>query len=167
MIASFDPEAAARWHDTVLRVAQRMTDPHSAQDVAQEAFVRLLRTGRTSPEEWTPALVMTVVRRVAVDLARRRSRARARAQCFQQGHMGHSLNSCDASRGASLESAELRRRLACLPREQSEAVVLTFVRGLSDEQVARGLSLSRAAVGARRRAGLEALRRTLEGEAAA
>lgn len=144
----------------LLLCARQWTRTESdAEDVVQEAFVRFWRHQRGLPGE-PMALLVTSVRRAALDLIRRegrRTQREARAgdgtgePCawFENPFAG-------AERRAAIEDA-LRR----LPHEQREVLVLKIWGELTFEQIAGELGLSPNTAAARYRYALAALRQEL------
>lgn len=144
----------------LLLCARQWTRSNSdAEDVVQEAFVRFWRHQRGLPGE-PMALLVTSVRRAAVDLARRDGRRTAREErvvgesaepiaLFENPFTGE-------ERRAAIEDA-MRR----LPAEQREVLVLKIWGELTFEQIAAELSLSPNTAAARYRYALAALRHEL------
>lgn len=129
-----------------------------AEDVVQEAFVRYWRHQRHLPGE-PMALMVTSIRRAAIDLARREDRRTAREERAAEAPEGAPLfeTSLDGQeRHAAIEEA-LRR----LPAEQREVLVLKIWGELTFEQIARELSISTNTAASRHRYALGALRRQL------
>jgi RNA polymerase sigma-70 factor (ECF subfamily) len=131
-----------------------------AEDVVQEAFVRYWRHQRHLPGD-PQALLVTSVRRAALDLARREGRRAAREELADGG-----LEERDAyfvpPPGESGERREqLEAALRELPPEQREVLVLKIWNGLTFEQIAGVLDLSPNTAASRYRYGLAALRKLL------
>jgi RNA polymerase sigma-70 factor (ECF subfamily) len=130
-----------------------------AEDIVQDAFVRYWRNQRKLRGEPLPLLV-TSVRRAAVDLARRDGRRavremRADGQPEESGRMFETPLEGD-DRRAGVEAA-LRR----LPEEQREVLALKIWGGLTFEEIGSQLGQSPNTAASRYRYGLEALRREL------
>ena len=130
-----------------------------AEDVVQEAFVRFWRHQRDLPGE-PMALLVTSVRRAAIDQARRDGRRSAREERAWEPE--------DSSPGwfrPSIEDEERRRAiedaLHRLPPEQREVLVLKIWGELTVEQIAHELDLSPHTAASRYRYGLGALRNHL------
>lgn len=130
-----------------------------AEDVVQEAFVRFWRHQRHLPGE-PLALLITSVRRAALDLGRRESRRTAREE---RAHNGEENNAPafvspreDAERRAIIE-----RALTRLPAEQREVLVLKIWGELTFEQIAAQLDLPSNTAASRYRYALVALRKEL------
>jgi RNA polymerase sigma-70 factor (ECF subfamily) len=128
-----------------------------AEDVVQEAFVRFWRHQRHLPGE-PLALLVTSVRRAALDLARRESRRALREEFARAGELplAFAPPAADGERQAALEAA-----LARLPPEQREVLVLKIWGELTFEQIAAQLELPPNTAASRYRYALAALRREL------
>lgn len=130
-----------------------------AEDVVQEAFVRFWRHQRHLPGN-PMALLVTSIRRAAIDLGRRESRRIAR-----EGHAEENaepresvfpLFADDGDRGEAIEAA-----LGRLPAEQREVLVLKIWGELTFEQIATQLEIPPNTAASRHRYALTALRREL------
>jgi RNA polymerase sigma-70 factor (ECF subfamily) len=144
----------------LLLCARQWTRSYSdAEDVVQEAFVRFWKHQRHLPGE-PMALLVTSVRRAAIDLGRREERRALREERAADGP--EVAVACFAT---SLEDDE--RRLAIegamqrVPPEQREVLVLKIWAELTFEQIAVELALSPNTVASRYRYALAALRREL------
>lgn len=131
-----------RHHRSVFNLAYRLLgDSHTAEDVAQEVFVKLY----TSPRAYRPsAKFSTWLYRVAyntcIDEIRKR---RSRPSELPDSEIGQSPES-------TMESDELaravREAIASLPEKQRAAVVLQRYEGLSYQEIADVLKTSVSAV---------------------
>ncbi|WP_413869578.1 RNA polymerase sigma factor [Albidovulum sp.] len=136
---------ALRLTPVALRVAQRMLgDPAEAEDVAQEAMLRLWRAA----PGWQPgaAKVTTWLYRVVVNLAtdrlrRRRTVALDDAPEPEDGRPGALAGLIEADRAAALQAA-----LMVLPERQREAVVLRHLEGLANPEIAAVMGVGIEAV---------------------
>lgn len=133
---------------------------HLAEDLAQDAFVRLFGRFRDlrHPEAFGFYLSRTVVnlsrdhfRRLQRERALSRRRRRAEAQDDNQ------LSRVDAQ-------DELLHALQTLPSRQRAAVVLRYCEGLSEQEAAEVLETSAGAVNSLVSRGLTALREKMRGE---
>lgn len=124
-----------------------------ADDVVQEAFVRYWRHQRHLGGDPLP-LLLTSVRRAAIDLARAHSRRLAREEQAATDHDA-SLFEPD-ERSADLESALLR-----LPPAQREVLALKIWGGLTFAQIAEQLSIPADTAASRYRYALTAMRKDL------
>ncbi len=125
-----------------------------ADDVLQEAFVRFWKHQRHLPGD-PNALVVTSIRRAALDLHRRSDRRALREQSV----------AADAEVFAAFEPEAdprlqaLARSLPSLPAEQREVVVLKVWGDLTFEQIGEQLAISPNTAASRWRYAMEALRR--------
>ena len=130
-----------------------------AEDVVQEAFVRFWRHQRGLPGN-PMALLVTSVRRAALDLGRRETRRAAREERADGG-----LEDCEPRFSAIAEGDERREAieaaLARLPIEQREVLVLKIWGELTFEQIAAQLDIPPNTAASRYRYALSALRREL------
>jgi RNA polymerase sigma-70 factor, ECF subfamily len=130
-----------------------------AEDVVQEAFVRFWRNQRDLPGE-PMALLVTSVRRAAIDFARRDTRRTAREE---------SVSRDDAEPCAKFEStlegderrAAIEQALQRISPPQREVLVLKIWGELTFEQIATELGLSPNTAASRYRYALAALRHEL------
>lgn len=130
-----------------------------AQDVVQEAFVRYWRHQRALPGE-PMALLLTSVRRAALDLARREGRRVSREEQASTG-----LDDREGPFHPPLLEQEnkdaLEEALQKLPTAQREVLVLKIWGELTFEQIATELTLPPGTVASRYRAAITALREHL------
>ena len=131
-----------------------------AEDVVQEAFVRYWRHQRQLPGD-PQALLITSIRRAALDQARRESRRLVRegkADGFEE-HMSlfEPQPGEDRERRPEIESA-----LQHLPSEQREVLVLKIWNELTFEQIAETLGIPSNTAASRYRYALAALRKDLK-----
>ena len=142
-------EVFTNWQSRLVRfAAQRLLNPHDAEEVVQDVFTRLLADLdrydlATAPE----VLLFRLVRNRCVDaLRRRRPRSNAEVEPAVEDHPAD-----DA----------LQRALATLPDAERETLLLTAVDGLGYREVARVLGCSLGAVAARRCGAIRKLRERL------
>ena len=110
----------------------------SAEDVAQEVFVRLVRklhtfTHRSSFKTWLYRIVVNAAR----DAGRRSAGRRAGEEAWVRDQRGH--NPAPAGEEA-LTAARLHEAIGRLPAKQKEAVLLVCDEGLSHREAARVLN---------------------------
>lgn len=149
LYAKGDPAAARslalRFTPVALRVAQRMlADAVEAEDVAQEAMLRLWRMA----PGWQPgaAKVGTWLYRVVANLCNDRLRRRRTVPLDgapepEDGMPGVAERMIDADRAQALEEA-----LATLPERQRQAVILRHLEGLSNPEIAEVMEVGVEAV---------------------
>ncbi len=125
-------ELAAEHHAPVRRMCARVVDSASADDLAQETFLRAVRSiggyrGESPPMAW----LATIARRVCADeiAARRRDRER-------HGHIAARVQLTHPDASAAVDLTDLLDRL---PNDQREALVLTALVGLSYLEAAESM----------------------------
>ena len=150
------------WFETygarLLLVARQWTrSAADAEDVVQEAFVRYWRGQRDLPGNPLPLLI-TSVRRSALDLIRRSDRRERREQSHVDLHAEawFEPNPEGDERANRLEEAVVQ-----LPSEQREVLVLKIWGGLTFAEIAAQLELSPHTAASRYRYALAALRQSL------
>lgn len=130
-------------------------DQHLADDIVDEAAARCLKRWRDGPALDDPT---AWTYRVAVNLVRRRARRAAlerTATNYLRGETAATL---------SEPSIELWREVAALPQRQRTAVVLRYLAGLSQPQVAEAMGISTGAASASLTAARHRLAERLEPE---
>ncbi len=149
-----DPQAArlliARLGPQVFRLARRLlNDFHEAEDVTQEAFLRLWQTAPAWPKGGpTPAAwLLRVTANLAID------RLRRRRQSIALHDLPDALPELADSAGDGVSALVAADRLSALevalsqlPDRQRVAVVLRHLEGLSNAEIARHLGMSIEAV---------------------
>lgn len=164
LYAGGDPRAARQLSEallpSVLRYAQRMLgDPAEAEDVAQEAMMRLWRIA----PEWRAgeAKVSTWLYRVSANLCvdrLRRKSARDFSEVEKLPDPGFSAfeRIQEKSRIDALQAALLK-----LPERQRQAVVLRHIEGLSNPEIGEIMDVSARAVESLTSRGKQALAQQL------
>ena len=170
LYANGDPHAARELTDRltprVLGFAARMlADRSEAEDVAQEAMLRLWRiagawrTGEAKVSTW----VYRVAANLCTDrLRRRRSVGLDSIAEPEDGLPGAVTVMIDADRAAALEAG-----LAQLPERQRQAVVLRHLEGLTNPEIAEVMEIGVEAVESLTARGKRALTAALAGQRAA
>jgi RNA polymerase sigma-70 factor, ECF subfamily len=146
----------------VFSLALRVTGEYgAAEEVAQDAFLELFRTGETFESEdhvrfWLRRV--TVYR--ATDALRRRSRQpeAAAEEWMEEQHGSASGDDADAPMNAGVV-AKLEELLRALPEPMRVAVVLRYQEEMLPEEIAALLSQPVATVKSDLRRGLQLLRR--------
>jgi RNA polymerase sigma-70 factor (ECF subfamily) len=137
-------------------------NPGFAEDVTQEAFLSVWRSGarfdaaRGSVRSWT----LGIVRNRAID-ALRRSSSQAPKLDFDddallEGRAADELTDSEAIRRET--SRRVRGALVELPSEQSEVIGLAYFGGFSHSEIAEMLGMPLGTVKGRMRLGLEKIR---------
>jgi RNA polymerase sigma-70 factor, ECF subfamily len=136
-------------------------DRTAAEDVTQEAFVSIWRSGarydvgRGSVRSWT----LGIVRNRAIDVLRSKA-GRARKLALDESVLEQqtSGDSTDAEALRRETAEEVRGALAELPAEQSKVIELAYFGGFSQSEIATMLSVPLGTVKGRMRLGLERIR---------
>jgi RNA polymerase sigma factor (sigma-70 family) len=138
------------------RLAYRMLgDRAAAEDVAADALtIALVRWRRVGPLPYRLAWVLRVTGNLGLKAARRRDRLRV----VDAGDIASAEDGFerDATLRVTLTSA-----LAGLPRRQRDAVVLRYLGGRSEREIAEALGVSSGTVKTHTSRGLAALRAAL------
>lgn len=166
MEAIHEHDTWKRWLEThgpkLLLCARQWTRSLAdAEDVVQEAFVRYWRHQRHLPGD-PQALLITSIRRAALDYARRHARRAAReekagggleeTECMFEPQFGE-----EAARHREIETALQR-----LPAGQREVLVLKIWNELTFEQIGATLEIPANTAASRYRYALAALRKELK-----
>jgi RNA polymerase sigma factor (sigma-70 family) len=129
----------SRHATNLLRLAYVMTgDPHMAEDVVQEAFVRV---APRLPLLRDPSKAGGYLYRTVINLTRSERRRRTREQ------RRASLETRNSLPTMSLESRdEIQKAIMSLPHKQRAAIYLRYYVGLTESQMADMLDCSSSAV---------------------
>jgi len=156
-----------RHADAAFSLAYRMCGKRSvAEDVAQESFLALWRSGarydraRGSVRTWT----LGIVHNRAIDALRRSSvhdRRRANDEGLEEELEAPERTDVQAMSNAA--SSEIRAALGELPSEQRRVIELAYFGGFTHTEIASMLDTPIGTVKGRMRLGLEKLRGTLGG----
>lgn len=144
----------------MLRLAQGLVDDvAAAEDVVQDAFVRLLRAQTNLREAAAVASYLRIsVVNGARSVLRRRRIARSRLSL-----LAPRTETSAAADQSSLHTAEqllARRALARLPRRQREVLTLRYLADLNDTEIAEATGMSAGNVRSAASRGLAALRKS-------
>lgn len=152
-------ELVHRHHGTAYRTAHRFIgDPEEARDIAQEAFLHLLRScAGYTPRAPFRSYLYRIVSNLCADY-RKKSRPVAVAELPDVP--SESAGPPGALAAAEREQA-VRRALAGLPQRQRMAVILRYFEGLGYKEMAGALETSEKAVERLLDRGREALLRDL------
>ena len=132
-----------------------------AQDVVQEAFVRYWRHQRHLPGD-PQALLITSIRRAALDHARRESRRTAREEKAEADRGASEPLFPPVAGDAGERGREIEGALRQLPEEQREVLVLKIWQELTFEQIATVLGIPANTAASRYRYALTNLRKKLK-----
>jgi RNA polymerase sigma-70 factor (ECF subfamily) len=158
------------WQTVIVLLRSRLHSDRDAEDVAQEAFVRAFRS---LPKLKEPARflgwLLRITQNLATDFQRRRPNE-ASIESLDEGrwlvHRAARETQSDAeARLEGLESIEqLLRALRCLPESYQTVVVLRYLEGLSNQELARLLGEPEGTIRNRLFRALGKLRQLMVGE---
>jgi RNA polymerase sigma-70 factor (ECF subfamily) len=165
----FDQEALTwiyqRYHDAIYRyIYHHLGNSQTAEDLASDVFRRFLQTLRngSGPTRQLNAWLYRVAHNLIVDELRRRKH---RNHESLDGPPGDTLRddavSLDDLAGNAIAIERVRRALLELTEEQRQIVVLKFLEGMSNAEVAEITGKTVGAVKALQHRGLDALRAQL------
>jgi RNA polymerase sigma-70 factor (ECF subfamily) len=132
-----------------------------AEDVLQEAFVRYWRLQRQLPGD-PQALLVTSIRRAAIDLVRRENRRTAREEKADGGLEDREAIFEKLPCEGDERRQEIEGALRRLPEEQREVPVLKIWQEFTFEQIGTALDIPANTAASRYRYALTALRKQLE-----
>lgn len=157
-------ESIVREHSArVYRLAYRLTgNPHEAEDLTQEVFVRVFRSLHTYTPDNFPGWLHRITTNLFLDKARRRSRLRfdALGDDAVERLVG-SAPASDRDVTDAMFDADIELALRELPEEFRAAVVLCDVEGLSYDEIAEALDIKLGTVRSRIHRGRRLLRSAL------
>ncbi len=164
----FDLDALAEIYDhyspKLYAYAVRMLgDEDLAEDCVAESFSRFLSALRSGggPHDFLQAYLYRVAHNWITDRYRREPPAPLE---LKDNVFSGDLNPPDAGLEDKLRQEQVRRALRVLTPEQRQVLMLKYVQGCSNEEVAAALQKPLGAVKALQHRGLAALRRLLQGE---
>lgn len=153
-------ERESRW---LLAVAQRIVrDREVARDVVQDAFLQIWQRASTyqrafgSGRGW----IYTVVRHRALDVARRADREIPAGDDLDALADANALSDAAASQGGA-DATSLQRCLETLDEQRRKCVVLAFVDGYTQDEIAQKMAAPLGTVKSWIRRGLLALKECL------
>ncbi len=145
-------------------IMRTVNDDAAAEDVLQECFCELWRQAdHYSPAKGRPlAWLMTLGKRRAIDHLRR-----SMAYCRAKDRMGNAIQHTESfthDSAADCEQADIGRvlgeHLSLLPEAQQQVIVLAFLQGMSQREVAEATHSPLGTVKTRMELGLKKLRQT-------
>ena len=126
----------------------RLTAPGAADDVASETWLQVVAglPGFSGAEKAFRAWVFTIARHRAIDWGR--AQTRRRTVPLAESDLAERLTAPDAAEGAleRISTQAVLARLAALPPDQAEIILLRVVAGLDATDVARMVDKSPGAV---------------------
>ena len=131
-----------------------------AEDVVQDAFVRFWRHQRKLEGE-PFALLVTSVRRSAIDLGRRQTRRAVRENLQSESEAAFPLFECIDDLAADERRVRIEQAIQALPVEQRQVLVLKIWGELTFDQIATQLEISPNTAASRYRYALTSLRHQL------
>lgn len=149
------------------QAARMLGDTNEAEDVAQEAMMRLWRVapdwrlGEAKVTTW----LYRVVSNLCTDRLRKRSRGTVRLEDVAEPT--DPTPSVETQMQDTARHSALRTALASLPERQRVAVVMRHFDGASNPEIAQALDISTEAVESLTARGKRALAAALKGQAAA
>ncbi len=147
----------------LVRMARLFTDDrNAAEDLVQEAFIRLHRAAHRIDD---PAKAAPYLRSIVINLARDHNRRGLMSLRHQEALPAGSTPEAPED---ELELDERRRRVVAevreLPPRQRDCLLLRFYLELTEVETAEVLGISKNTVKTHLRRGMDTLRRRLEGE---
>jgi RNA polymerase sigma-70 factor (ECF subfamily) len=138
-------DTAAIYRDSfaeLVRYLTRLTgNAAAAEDLAQEAGVRLLRAARTETIREPRAWLFHAGANLARDALRRRVTADAATQALRQADDAFNVTP-DEQVSVEQELSALTRAIEALPPQARRIVILARVDGLSHKEIARELGIA-------------------------
>lgn len=158
---AFDRLVEEHYDDVLAYCRRHAPSCDEAPDVAQEAFLRFVRSGR-SPIEGKPlAYLLTIARNLCIDASR------AKRPPAVPLDVDVPDRSPGADPAAACAGSEVGGLIGALDPELREVVELRFDQGFKVGEIAQVLGVSRFAVNRRLNRALAELRRGLEGRSGA
>ena len=160
-VAAFAEWLERSWRPLVLYCARILGNRDGAEDVAQEAFIRIWeRRCHWRPQSSLRAILYTIARNLSLN-QRSSTLARARRLVARQLGTMRSGSLQERVEAADFERA-LRHAISLLPPRQKEILTLSRVDGLSRAEIAQVTGLSPQTVANHLATALANLRRQLE-----
>ena len=123
--------------------ARRRVGRQEAEDVVQDAYLRLLQRGTAATLEQPRAYLFRIAANLAVDFARKaKIRLRYSGDGFEFEAHAAAPASPEAATSATLELARLHVLLSKLPRPCRDAFLLNRIEGLTHAEIAGRLGVS-------------------------
>lgn len=162
-----DREEWKRWFEEnapklLLYARQQTRSEADAEDVLQEAFVRMWTTAPREPELGLPNLpfAYTSIRRCAIDLARKNQRRTQREELSQESE--EDVQWFESGLEDRERNAILQRAMKRLPAKYQEVLTLKIWGEMTFQAIADMKEISINTVASRYRYALQALKKELE-----
>jgi RNA polymerase sigma factor (sigma-70 family) len=123
-------------------LTRRTGDPERAEDLAQEVFVRALEAPPLNPRPWLFAVALNLAR----DDGRSRVRQGRKLELLKGEHAGDAAPPPDEQVEADERAASVHAALSQLT-EHDRSALLMKAEGLSYDEIAVALGLSKGAIG--------------------
>jgi len=132
-----------------------------AEDVLQQALVRTWKTHQGAPDPAVVSLAYTNIRRCAIDLGRSNDRRKRREEesVREHGEMVAWFELPEDDTNRALQVA-----MSKVPEKFREVITLKVWGNLTFDEIGKTLEISPNTAASRYRYGMEALRKSLEGE---
>jgi RNA polymerase sigma-70 factor (ECF subfamily) len=159
-----------RYASTLFPIALRIVrDRSEAEDVLHDAFVAVNeRAAQYTPERGTViAWLVTLVRNLSIDRARRRERRGMLARELLPHEPPASVRDPERLASEASERDKIRRALAALPEAQRQTLEVAFFEGLSYPEIAAREGVPLGTIKSRAARALAALREALANEGVA
>lgn len=146
---------------SLVRLARLFTDDRAgAEDIVQEAFIRLFRASHRIED---PTKSVAYLRSIVLNLARDQNRRGLMSLRHQDAMIDRRAPELPDEQIARTESqAEVLAALSALSARQRDCLVLRFYLELSEAEIARTLDISPNSVKTHCRRGMESLAQRLE-----
>jgi RNA polymerase sigma-70 factor (ECF subfamily) len=157
-----------RSHNHALRgLARRQVGREDAEDVVQEAYLRLLELENAGRVADARGYLYRIAANVAMDLLRKR---KTRSSCVVENVEFEAVAAATSSFATTIEEAILARRiqssLACLPRDCRETFILSRLYGMTIPEIAGRLGISSRTVNRHINRAMDRLQSAFDGVAA-
>jgi RNA polymerase sigma factor (sigma-70 family) len=136
----------ARYDEIKARLARSLGSRDLADEVMQEAYLRLHRHDGAGAIEKPEAYIFRTALNIATDRRREESRRASQAEVFAAIERGNDTRDLSTEIDARFEVEALKRALAELPARRRAIFIAARVDGVSHHDIARRLGLSRTMV---------------------
>jgi len=130
-----------------------------AEDLTSEVFVRVVNSIK-SQKGYFPAWLIRIAKNLLTDYYRKRGKSRETSL----EEVKEPFSNSDEERRDNLHQSDIRKMLDMLTEEQKEVIVLKFIEGNTNEEIAKLMSKSIGAIKALQFRALSALRDILKKE---